>query len=71
MNEQEKDAVIKERDMYYKKNWHRVLYPLLGYKSPSVANADLYSLESMSTNLNEKIFFHVDFMRPGKSTYVV
>lgn len=71
LNADEREAIVAERDRYYKKNWHRVMYRMLGYKSPSVANADLYSLASLETNKDEKIYFHVDFMKPGKNTYVV
>jgi len=59
------------QDAYYKEYWHRVLLSLIRYKSPSVANADLYSLSTFVQDKNQPIFFHVDFMKPGKNVYVV
>ena len=64
-------AVKAEQERYYAEHWHRVLYQLIGYKNPSVANADLYSLLSLRMNTNEPIFFHVDFMKPGKNIYLI
>jgi len=56
---------------YYQENWHRTLLALTRYKNPSVANAENYSLMTLNLDSQQSIFFHVDFIKPGKATYVV
>ena len=69
--EEEKDAVLKKTNAYYFENWHRALLKLIHYKNPGVANSDQYSLLTLKADKNQPIFFHVDFLKPGKTNYVV
>ena len=71
MTEAEQDAIIAKENAYYRENWHKALLSLLGYKNPSVANTENYSLMTLKSDTDQPIFFHVDFMKPGKSTYVI
>lgn len=36
-----------------------------------MANADSHSLVAFKQNVNEPLYFHIDFVKPGKSTYFV
>ena len=71
MNDEERDYVRQQEDKYYFEHWHRVLLDLLLYRNPHVASIEDYSVLTLKANKNNPIFFHVDFIRPGKSTYVV
>ena len=71
MTDEEKDAVIVKENKYYHDNWHRALLSLIRYKNPSVANTDNYSLMTLKADPEQPIFFHVDFIKPGKASYVV
>lgn len=41
------------------------------YKNPAVANSESYALATFKTDQTQPIFFHADFCKPGKSTYLV
>ena len=71
MNDSEVGWMKQRRYEYYFEHWHRVLLQKLRYKHPCVANADNYSLLTLKSFHEQQIFFHVDFIKPGKSTYVV
>ena len=71
MTEREKDAIIAKEHDYYQEHWHKALLSLMGYKNPSVANSEHYSLMTLKADKNQPIFFHIDFMKPGKATYAV
>ena len=43
---------------------------MIRYKNPSVANAESYDHISLKGN-KDPIFFHVDFCKPGKNTYII
>ena len=68
---EEKDAILRKAEAYYFENWHRALLKLIHYKNPSVANSDQYSLVTLKADKTQPIFFHVDFLKPGKTTYIV
>ena len=71
LNEEESKLVISNRDFYYKENWHRALQSIVRYKNPTVANSEAYTLLSLKQDMNEPIFFHADFCKPGKNTYII
>ena len=47
MTEEESKIVMEKQALYYKKNWHRALLTILRYRHPNVANADMYSLQTL------------------------
>ena len=70
LNPEEIKAVKAKTNAYYKENWHRALLSTCLYQSPEVANSESYSLPSFDPD-KEPIYFHVDFLKPGKNTYFV
>ena len=71
MNDEERDYVRQQEDKYYFEHWHRILLDLLLYKNPHVASIEDYSVLTLKANKHNPIYFHVDFIRPGKSTFLV
>lgn len=71
MNDEEHDYVRQQEDNYYFEHWHRVLLDLLLYRNPHVASVEDYSVLTLKACKHNPIFFHVDFIRPGKSTFLV
>jgi hypothetical protein len=71
MYEEEKATVKKRFSDHYLKNWSKILMPLLRYKRPNVTNADFISSKTLSDEPESPVYFHVDWVKPGKSTYVV
>lgn len=64
--------MIDKQSQYYRENWHRALLSLLRYKNPSVASMENYSLLTLKEDDKKTpIYFHIDFVKPGKATYVV
>ena len=41
------------------------------FKNPSVASIDDYSLLALKARKDAKIYFHADFIKPGKSNYII
>jgi len=71
MTEAEIDLVELKQNTYYFEHWHRILLNTLLYKNPSVAGTENYSLTTFKAYEFQQIFFHVAFVKPGKSTYIV
>ena len=71
MTDEESAHVIKKQDLYYQEHWHRALLTLLRYNNPQVANSESYSVLSLTQDKSCPVFFHVDFCKPGKTTYIV
>ena len=70
-NDKQNEAIFAKQEKYYIENWHRALLSLIRYKNPAVANADSHSLLSFRDNPKDPLYFHVDFVKPGKCTYFV
>ena len=71
---EEVSALQEREDQYYRENWHRALLGLLKYKNPAVASMDNHTLLARRADDEESqapIYFHVDFVKPGKTTYMV
>lgn len=71
MTDKEKDSIINKEHKYYQENWHRALLKLIRYKNPSVANSEKYSLLTLKADNTQTVYFHIDFVKPGKVSYVV
>ena len=56
---------------YYEAKWSSVIMSILKYKNPVVANA--HALTSLSTTVDpsHQMYFHIDWVRPGKHIFVV
>lgn len=53
--------------------WNRVIMSLIKYKNPKVINAEHFSSKSLLNGVdkNDPVYFHVDWVKPGKSFYAV
>ena len=71
LTQTESRALMIAKEAYYREHWHRIIFSMIRYKNPSVANADAYSVSTFEQDKTNPIFFHVEFMKPGKSTYLV
>ena len=71
MTSKEHEKVMNMQERYYREHWHRALLSSLRYQNPAVANADGHSILSIKMNPTEPIYFHVDFLKPGKCTYLI
>lgn len=71
MTEEEIDQVELKQNTYYFEHWHRIFLQMLHYKNPAVASAGNYSLLTFNSYKFQPIYFHVAFVKPGKSTYIV
>ena len=70
-NEDELAAIKNKEDEHYAKNWHKIIMPLMRYKNPSVAATEQYSFKNLSLDTEDPLYFHVEMVKPGRSTYVV
>ena len=56
---------------YYITEWHRIIMPLLRYNQPNVANLEDFPFSTLKLDKKETVFFHVAYVKPGRSTYVI
>ena len=59
---------MTKEQAYYQQFWHKALNAIIRYRHPQVANSEAYSILSLE---NEPIFFHAEFMKPGKNVFCV
>lgn len=71
MDERSRKIVEARKLIYYEENWSKLIMKLLKYKNPLVANA--HKLTSITSKIDPgtKVYFHVDWVKPGKHTYLV
>ena len=71
MTDHEKGLVKANLEHYYEKNWSSVIVSIMQFKNPLVANAHAISSASASVDQSNKMFFHIDWVKPGRHTFVV
>lgn len=71
LDEEELKSVQKKQDEYYATYWHRIIMPFLQYRQPYVANQDEISMSTLKPTKDDPIYFHVAYVKPGRTTYVV
>lgn len=70
-NDEELVAIKQKEDEHYAKNWHKIIMPFMRYKYPSVAATDQYSYKNLALDNEDPLYFHVEMVKPGRSTFVV
>lgn len=71
LTEDEKSIVNNVKEAYYKDNWQTVLMSMFRFKKPMVANAQSLTSESLKVDPASPIYVYVDWLKPGRHTYVV
>lgn len=63
--------VETRKQKYYEENWSTLIMKHLHYPNPLVANA--HKLTSITSKIDpgSKVYFHVDFVKPGRHTYLI
>ena len=56
---------------FYENYWSSVIMTIMEYKQPLVANAHTITNASTKVDPNNKIYFHIDWVKPGRHTFVV
>ena len=70
--DEKKQKIIDARaDQYYKENWSTVIMDILRYKNPLVANAHLLTSYTNKLDPKTKVYFHIDWLKPGRHTFVI
>lgn len=68
-NEQQKYETWMQA--YYEAQWSSVIMAIMRYRNPLVANAHTLTTLSAKVDPNHKMFFHIDWVKPGKHMFVV
>lgn len=71
MNKAEFKKLEEFKEDYYKQNWSKLILKHLRYQNPNIANAQAMSQLSIKMNPNEQIYFHVAWLKPGRTSYVI
>ena len=71
LNDHEKKIIQAKLDHYYEKNWSSVIIAVMEFKNPCVANAHTLTSISAKVDQSHKLFFHIDWVKPGRHTFVV
>ena len=45
--------------------------PMLMYRYPHVANEESFALKTVKMNKDNPLYFHICYVKPGRSTYVI
>lgn len=61
----------KIKDGYYQDNWASILITIVKYDNPQIANLQVFTKDNLKINEVNRVYFHVDFLKPGMHTYVV
>lgn len=64
-------AVEDRKNQYYHQNWAKLIMKIVRFKNPLVANAHMLTNITNQIDANQKIYFHLDWVRPGRHTFVV
>ena len=56
---------------YYDDNWQAAILRMLRFQRPHVANVHKMTKFSIETDPTQKIYAHVEFLKPGKQVYCV
>ena len=58
-------------EKYYKENWSKVIMKIMRYKNPLIANAHMMTSITNKIDSESKIYFHIDWLRPGRQTFLI
>ena len=65
-------TILKNQvDQYYKENWSKVILVIMRYKNPLIANVNQMTSLSEVMDENQEIYFHMDWLKPGRHVYVI
>ena len=70
-NKGEQLYIEQKLTSYYNKNWPTIIMRILKFRAPLVANGQSLTSESIKVDPSNPIYFHVDWLRPGKHVYLV
>ena len=71
LNAEEIASIEAKREWYYTKHWHKIIMPLLKYRHPFVANVENFPLGEIKVSMDDPIYIHIEYVKPGRTTYVV
>ena len=58
-------------EKYYNENWSKVIMKIMRYKNPLIANAHMMTSITNKIDSESKIYFHIDWLRPGRQTFLI
>ena len=64
-------AVEDRKNKYYQDNWSKLIMKMIPFKNPLVANAHLMTNITNQIDPTQKIYFHIDWVRPGRHTFLI
>ena len=66
------DQIVEDRkNKYYKESWSKIIMRIMRYKNPLVANAHTLTNITNQIDSNQKIYFHIDWVRPGRHVFLI
>ena len=71
LNAVEKKRLADRQAKYYIDNWHKVLLPIFGCRKAQVACPDTYTLEKLTSDCRERVFFSAAWVKPGRNFFTV
>ena len=71
MDEKAQKIVAARKQQYYEENWSTLIMRVLRYKNPLVANAHKLTSVTSKIDPGSKVYFHVDWVRPGRHVFLV
>ena len=66
-----KKVIDKRIQEYYHVNWQKVILNIMRYKNPLIANAHLMTSLTNNIDTESKLFFHIDWLKPGRHTFLI
>ena len=67
----EQDKFEARMEDYYETEWSSVIMSIMQYRNPLVANAHTLTSMSASVDPSQPMYFHMDWVRPGKHIFIV
>ena len=71
MDEKAQKIVAARKQQYYEENWSTLIMRVLRYKNPLVANAHKLTSVTSKIDPGSKVYFHVDWVKPGRHVFLV
>ena len=66
-----KKVIDKRIQEYYHVNWQKVILNIMRYKNPLIANAHLMTSLTNKIDTESKLYFHIDWLKPGRHTFLI
>ena len=60
-----------KKQRYYEDHWSSVIIRIMRYKHPLIANIQSLTSHVTKSDPSNPIYFHIDWLKPGKHYYVV